>query len=74
MLYFDFFDSSGAKDAKHQYPSERKEATSQSTSNSEAMERKSKLDELQQSSRTNGERKMKKARKNMRASGMNEFE
>ena len=73
MLYFDFFDSSGAKEAKHQYPSERKEA-SQSTSNSEAMERKSKLDELQQSSRTNGTRKMKKARKNMRASGKNEFE
>jgi hypothetical protein len=38
------------------------------------MERKSKLDELQQSSRTNGTRKMKKARKNMRASGKNEFE
>ena len=73
MLYFDFFDSSGAKEAKHQYPSERKEA-SQSTSNSEAMERKSKLDELQQSSRTNGTWKMKKARKNMRASGKNEFE
>lgn len=71
MLYYEFFDSSGAKDAKHQYPSERKEA-SQATSSGESMERKSKLDEVQR--RTDGERKMKKGRKNMNPGSINEFQ
>ena len=71
ILYFEFFDSSGAKDAKHQYPSERKEA-SQSTSSSAILEKKSRLDEVERG--IDGKRKKKKGRKNLSAVGVNIFE
>jgi len=47
MLYFEFFDSSGAKNAKNKYPSERKIMSHASSFVQRALfEKKSKLDEI----------------------------
>ena len=63
LLYFEFFDSSGAKNAKNVYPAERKSASHASASVHQALEKKSNLDEI--SLEGDGKRRKRKGRKNL---------
>jgi hypothetical protein len=66
-LYFEFFDSSGAKDAKNQYPNERKTASFLNG----GMEKKMKMDQIHQGKEG---KKKKKGRKKMLVAGGEHFE
>jgi hypothetical protein len=72
LLHFEFFDSSEAKNAKREYPAERKQASHSSSSTHDALRKKSKLDEI--SLGEDGRRKKKKGRKNLSAGGGSVFE